>query len=599
VPSAAGTALPATGPVIQPVNAGQLALFGEWGGGIPQGIAYAPDGARVAVVSTRGLYIYAAPSLDIERHIDPGMALRSVAFAPDGSLAAGGEDGRILIYQPDNGELVQELEGHKGPVFALSFSPDGDRLVSGGWDRTVRLWRWAEARQLRLFEGHTSPPRQVFFSPDGELLYSWSPEDQLRILPLSDRQPPQPIYLGIDARRKSGSSAGFSGSGEFFAVDQDERVRLIFTRTGNTRVMLSNFPQPVEKVIISADGTRVATASQDGIRVWDGQSGQLLGELFSPPGTWPGSLMAFSPDGSQIVAAGDMVRLWQLEASELAAAAEQPTFQNGYRIFSRPAPDGEAIWNGLSVGQLQPLELADGGLLPVTGRPMSASNALAVSPDGAWMAAAGTDRSILIWNTEDDTQQVTLTGSQQIPLSLAFSPDSTLLAAATGEEIVRVWQLEAGGLAAELEAPDPVTQVRFSPDGAWLAGGSRLQTSLWQAADWQLQETLPGRGLVFSEDAQHMALLVDVGDRKQAVIGTPGGTEQVTAQAQGSAVTFSPDGDILAVSGVEMSLYDVSDGDLLLQVESPAPHGRIFFSPDGRKLLLTAPDGVVYVYALP
>jgi WD40 repeat protein len=597
VPARVGTALPAKSAVIVPDNASRLALFGQWGGGIPQGVAY--DGDHVAVVSTRGLFLYDGRSLALEHHIDPGMALRSVVFAPDDSIAAGAEDGSILIYRFDSGDLLQTIAGHRGPVLSLAISPDGERLASGGWDRSIRVWRWAEGRQLMSFEEHTSLPRSVSFSPDGEMLYTWSPDDHLRIWPLSGRNPPEPIYLGVDARRKSGSSAGFSGTGEIFAVDQDVRVRVIFTRSGNTRVMLSNFPLPVEGVALDPPGEQVAASDRAGIQVWNGVSGQLVAAFEPPQGAWTGSLMAFSPDGSRLVSVGDAVRLWSLDSPGEAAAAAAPIFQNGYRLFSRPTSDGHSLLNGLSGGQMLPFRLSDGALLPLTGTHIDALNAVAVSADGTMAAAAGADRGIQVWSTVDGAPLAALSGALKLPVGLSFSPDGALLAAASAEELLRVWQVKDGILVAELEASGPVTQVSFSPDGDWLAGGSRLQTHLWRVGGWNLHETLPGRNLVFSGDSQLTARITEEGDRRQVVISAPDGSIQAELDAQGSMLAFSPTADILAVSGIDLSLYDVSTGEHLFQAESPAPHGRVLFSPDARKLLLTAPDGVVYVYAVP
>jgi WD40 repeat protein len=549
------------------------------------------------VASTRGLWLYDGARAALTRHIDPGKALHAVAYAPDGSLAAGSDDGRILIYAPGSAEPAYEIAAHRGPVLALAFSPDGERLASGGYDGAVRLWRPQEERQLMSFDGHRTPPRRVSFSPDGEIVYSWSPEDHLRIWPLSGRTPPEPIYLGVDARRKSGSSAGFSSSGEFLAIDQDTRVRLMFTRTGNARINLTSFPLPVESVAAAPDGAYVATVDSGGIKIWNGQSGQLLAEHAMPPGSWAGTLLAFSPDGSRLVSVGDAVRLWSLDAPGEAAAQSQPVFQRGYRLFSRPAPDGEALWNGLEGGQAQPVQLADGARLALVGAAQADANAIAISADGSLAAAAGADGSIQVWRTHSGEAAATLTGARQMAGQMAFSPDNRLLAAASGENTLRVWELDSAELAAELQAPGPVRQVSFSPDGAWLSGGSRVETYLWQTAGWGLKDTLPGRGLVFSADGQSTARFLDVNGGTQVVVAN--GTHQVTIPAVGSALAFSPAADLLAVSGIDLSVYDTSSGEELYRIDSPAAYGRPVFSPDGRKLLLTAADGVVYVFAVP
>jgi WD40 repeat protein len=64
----------------------------------------------------------------------------AVAFSPDGgSLALGGEDGRVEIRSRD-GKLRHRLTGASGHVRAVAWSPDGQRVAAAGDDGAIRVW---------------------------------------------------------------------------------------------------------------------------------------------------------------------------------------------------------------------------------------------------------------------------------------------------------------------------------------------------------------------------------------------------------------------------------------------------------------------------
>ena len=106
-----------------------------------------------------------------------GEITGNLAFSPDGNRLAVASSIGIWIYdmRPGQETELQLITGHTHDVTTLAYSPDGRILASGSRDATIRLWNTVSSKQVYSFKGQEEYKEEVttlVFSPDGKIICS-------------------------------------------------------------------------------------------------------------------------------------------------------------------------------------------------------------------------------------------------------------------------------------------------------------------------------------------------------------------------------------------------------------------------------------------
>ena len=530
-----------------------------------------------------------------------GRAFLSLAVSRDERLlAAADEDGVIRLWEIASGRLLRSVATHGTNLEALAFSPDGRMLASAADKSPITLWKvptlTPAGRSLRTPDHLFT--LKIAFSPNGRTLAAVGNHHVVRRWSVRTRR----RLPGSLASAVPIVSVSFSPDGRTIATG-GRRAMLWNISTGRGRTMGVASDDlaagaSVNDVVFSPDGTRIAGAGQDGAtRLWNVETGRpVRSPMRGPVGGLEG--VAFSPNGTLIMAFGDDSKVWLLDTTRPQTliqqrAIEDIAFNRAGRTLATAAQDGTArFWDVRS------------GRAVRTSRVNAAESSLFVfAPNARKLATGSPDGNIAVWNLNTPTATAArLPGHPgQLVSALAFNPAADLLASSAENPTITLWDV-----ASKRPRHPPlrghrstVNALAFSPDGHTLASADADSVRLWDlttargpSVEKVLRQADVG-ALAFSPDGHTLASVDGAGAIELTRIAKAGRSGRLSAGDAGVLdVAFNPDGRILIVGDEKgaIRIWDLANRRQLGQLAPSGPVNHVAVSPDGRTFA-SAGDG--------
>jgi WD40 repeat protein len=420
----------------------------------------------------------------------------SIDFSPDNRiLAAAGHDATIWLWEISTGQQLAYLKGHRHIIYSIKFSPDGKCIASASADGTIRIWEIATDKQVKIFGKKED---YIMFGLDGK--------------------PESYFTADLDA----GSCLKFNSDGTLLAVGyHDKSVRIWDIALGTIEQTFEGHNSGIEALDFSPDNSILISASLDStVRFWNlsknSSQKRVQKKMLCVRSVHFNKSRNLLASGHE----GNLIKLWDLDSGNLLKTLQLHTYHVGRVRFS---PDHKLLASASVDNTIQLFNLLTNKVMH-TLRTKS-THTINFSPNGKLLASAGLshDRKVSLWEVETgqiikildgyaNIHKTSWTNSEGNIYTVEFSPDGRFLASAGEDKDIQIFNISSGTLEQTLIGhTSGINKVIFASDEILISAGKDKTICFWNIRTGKKIKVLENfeeelKAIALSPDSQILAL---------------------------------------------------------------------------------------------